>query len=125
MTREEAKKLLPIIHAFADGKIVEFFNEYEWEECEIPSFCSTPENYRIKTEKTEARYRPFRDCLECWKEMHKHSNFGWIKHKLNSNVCQFYIVGNIVNIEGKFRGFSECFKDFEFTDGTLFGIKEE
>ena len=122
MTREEAKKLLPIMQAYAEGKTIQFrICKNKWVDIEDPSFEGRID-YRIKS---EAMYRPFTDCLECWEEMHKHSNFGWIKHKLNSNVCQFYIVGNIVNIEGKFRGFSECFKDFEFTDGTPFGIKEE
>lgn len=29
MTREEAKELLPIIQAFAEGKTIEFINETE------------------------------------------------------------------------------------------------
>ena len=128
MTREEAKKLLPIIHAFADGKIVEFFNEYEWEECEIPSFCSTPENYRIKTEKTEPKYRPFKSQEECWNEMHKHPDFGWVRSK----QCGSYaLLGNISKVI--IRSTDECHRDsmdyiyeaYTFTDGTPFGIKEE
>ena len=37
MTREEVKEMLPIIKAFAEGKTIQFKNEYEaWIETECP-----------------------------------------------------------------------------------------
>lgn len=38
MTREEVKKLIPIIQAFADGKTIEFFKQGEWMELNDPDF---------------------------------------------------------------------------------------
>ena len=50
MTREQAKKLLPIIQAYAEGKIVEFFSalDCEWHELTDPLFFDAPIEYRIK-----------------------------------------------------------------------------
>lgn len=52
MNREQAKKLLPIIQAFADGKEIECQNNYddEWFSSEFFRFDREPEKYRIKTE---------------------------------------------------------------------------
>lgn len=76
MNREQAKKLLPIIQAFAEGKTLEFRNKSfkEWTEIDNPSFDPTITNYRIKPEP----YRPFENKEECWQEMQKHQPFGWV-----------------------------------------------
>ena len=75
MTREEAKEMLPIMQAFAEGKIIEFRTiEGTWEELPDPLF-QNPYKYRIKP---EPRYRPFKSQEECWQEMLKHQPFGWI-----------------------------------------------
>lgn len=52
MNREEAKQLLPIIQAFADGKRAEFLrSDGEWVELKgEPDFSFPPDRYRIKTE---------------------------------------------------------------------------
>ena len=54
MTREEAKQLLPIIQAFAEGKAIESRcikgDKSLWYDDEDPSFDNDFE-YRIKTEK--------------------------------------------------------------------------
>ena len=52
MTREEAKTMLPIIQAFAEGKEIEFrskgFDE-EWKKVnEIPGLSYSSFDYRIK-----------------------------------------------------------------------------
>lgn len=55
MTRDEAKKLLPVIQAFAEGKIIQKgYTWGEWMDIEDPLFNSSHE-YRIKPE-----------SLECW-----------------------------------------------------------
>lgn len=73
MTREEAKELLPIIQAFADGKKVEFFNDVsEWEDSEYLEFSRERNRYRIKP---YTKYRPFKCQEECWNEMLKHQPF--------------------------------------------------
>ena len=83
MNRQQAKELLPIIQAFAEGKTIEFRNKSfkEWTEIDNLSFDPTITNYRIKP---EPKYRQFKDAEECWQEMLKHQPFGWIKDKINN-----------------------------------------
>ena len=62
MTREQAKELLPIIQAYAEGKTIQYRRSAEgkWEDVtfgENLSFIDTSSNYRIKP---EPKYRPFR-----------------------------------------------------------------
>lgn len=62
MTRDEAKKLLPVIQAFADGKDVQFYGRVYgqtalgplWHDTDDPSF----------DECTQWRIKP--EPLECW-----------------------------------------------------------
>ena len=122
MTREEAKALLPIIQAYSEGKVIEYFNNVEWVELNDPTFYSNSK-YRIKL---EPKYRPFKNAEECWEEMRKHAPFGWIK--LDST----YIKIRSLNDEGVFCGtikqiysFNELFYRSRFTDEIPFGIKKE
>ena len=52
MTREQAKKNLEIIKAFAEGKTVQFRNKEfpQWTDFDDPQFDSTCGEYRIKPE---------------------------------------------------------------------------
>lgn len=50
MNREEAKKLMPVIQAFADGKDVETKTGSGWMSIENMSFAGNPDSYRIKPE---------------------------------------------------------------------------
>lgn len=124
MTREQAKKMLPVIKAFTEGKKIETrYDIYDWTETEVLHLESKNE-YRIKP---ESKYRPFKTQEECWSEMLKHQPFGWVRSKkckallwnvtsINKDditiICDYY----------KFHRALEC---FEFTDGTPFGVKEE
>ena len=122
MTREEAKELLPIIQAFTEGKVIEIFDdEIGWVEKENPKFNLNPEFYRIKP-----KYRPFKTQEECWQEMHQHPDFGWVLAKDSKIMYHIYVVGiGYVLIDGMSISFPETFAEYEFTDGTPFGIKEE
>ena len=128
MTREEAKELLPIIKAFADGKKVEFFNEVrEWEDSEYLEFSRERKRYRIKP---EPKYRPFKNKEECWNEMLKHQPFGWVKHKETedfSNISNIYKSAGIAKVflVNCAYTFPSLLNEFTFIDGTPFGIKEE
>ena len=129
MTREEAKQLLPIIQAFAEGKAIESRcikgDKSLWYDDEDPSFDNDLE-YRIKPEQ---KYRPFANAEECWHEMQKHQPFGWI----TDQGAFFYII----YIEDKLFGygsacgailhseFNDVLKSFTFVDGTPFGVKVE
>lgn len=130
MNREQAKDLLPIIQAFAEGKTIEFRNKSfkEWTEIENPSFDPTITNYRIKP---EPKYRSFANAKECWAEMLKHQPFGWVKDK-NKEDGTYVMVTKVSDgrddmvINGNYNwrldGLLKC---FTFADGTPFGIKEE
>lgn len=130
MNREQAKDLLPIIQAFAEGKEIEYrskgFNE-EWREMhEMPGLSFDSHEYRIKP---EPMYRPFKDADECWQEMLKHQPFGWIKCKDG----YFNIVyvndddAGLADKDGSSIGLvtKNSYLDNTFADGTPFGIKEE
>lgn len=126
MTREEAKELLPIIQAYADGKQIQYFEErtMRWEDITAPSWIrGIP--YRVEP---ESKYRPFRNTKECWQEMLKHQPFGWVK--ING---QYTNITKIDNKDLSFRaqGFwyqicrDETVKDnVTFADGAPFGIRE-
>ena len=120
MTREEAKKLWPILEAYANRKTIQFYRTYpepHWEDVkpyEHLDFSEDVINYRIKQ---EPKYRPFNNSKECWEEMQKHQPFGWVKCK--NEDC--HIVHIEVNNDFDFKFF---FKEYVFADGTPFGIKE-
>ena len=127
MTREEAKNLLPIIQAFAEGKDIQIRNITDdgWDDIndDRMSFCAKAEAYRIKPEPT---YRPFKSQEECWQEMHQHPDFGWVLAKDSKIMYHICVVGiGYVLIDSMSPIFSEAFAEYKFTDGTPFGIKEE
>lgn len=117
MNRQEAKNILPIIQAFAEGKAIEArstskYNPGEWAETIVPSFNVELHEYRIKP---EPKYRPFKDAEECWQEMLKHQPFGWVK--TDEGYERVWHVN-------KGDDFNATFKTCTFADGTPFGIKE-
>ena len=122
MTREEAKQLLPIIQAFAEGKCVETKTGSGWVNMENMSFAGKPKAYRIQP---EPKYRPFANAEECWKEMQKHQPFAWVKEK-HSDRYSLITEVNGLSIKVK-EGclFTDSVKYYTFADGTPFGVKEE
>ena len=115
ITREDAKKLLPIIKAYSEGKQIQHFNIDKWEDTDFMPFTDHPSYYRIKP---EPKYRSFKSVEECWDEMKKHQPFGWfidIRDKYYTHI----------NLLGKSTDFDYLFKIYTFADGTPFGIKEE
>lgn len=133
MNRSEAKEMLPIIQAFAEGKEIEFrskgFDE-EWKKVnEIPGLSYSSFDYRVKS---EPKYRPFKDADECWQEMLKHEPFGWVRNKFNHNG----VIATIICLDSRkeFRihtNFNhgntseDMINSFIFADGAPFGVKEE
>ena len=126
MTREEAKQLLPIIQAFAEGKAIESRcikgDKSLWYDDEDPSFDDDLE-YRIKPEPT---YRPFKNAEECWQEMQKHKPFGWVKSTLFKD---FDLVKRVtilyVEINREIIDYKDALDKFTFADDTNFGVKVE
>lgn len=132
MTREEAKQLLPIIQAFAEGEIIECRTKpgtisagipNEWTEIKEIGFWNGIE-YRIKPEQ---KYRPFSNAEEFWQEMQKHQPFGWVKIEdlyrniANVTSCSITFADN----EERDVEYEQAFKNYTFADGTPFGVKEE
>ena len=126
MTREQVKKLLPIIKAFSEGKTIEQKSAESWVEVDEDCNFYFPANtYRIKP---ESKYRPFKDADECWKEMLKHQPFGWMKSKEGEYYTFITTVDN--NDEMSLSGdscwsFRGIMNNYTFADGTPFGVKEE
>ena len=127
MTREEAKELLPIIQAYAEGKAIQIKKEGDWLEVGKNTevyFSESQSDYRIKP---EPKYRPFKTQEECWSEMHKHPDFGWIIYnKKYYSICD--VTSNEITIlyecDPCCLDFESCMEEVTFTDGTPFGINE-
>lgn len=129
MTREEAKELLPIMQAFAEGKTIQLFDGGKWLDVYETDFHESPVKYRIKS---EPKCRPFKSKEECWQEMLKHQPFGWLKNKERESVI---LIGNVymhkevlivwATNERNSNSASMVFNKYVFADGTPFGIREE
>ena len=131
MTREEAKELLPIIQAFAEGKTIQYETREGWIDLDtLNPHSAVLLKYRIKS---EPKYRPFKTKKECWDEMMKHQPFGWLIRKTEEN---YNSIGCITEYNGfvyllfatkEDESFTAEFllKNYKFADGTPFGIEEE
>ena len=132
MTREEAKELLPIIQAWAEGKNIQFLSDGEWHDINQADFTCYPDKYRIKP---EPKYRQFKTKEECWNEMLKHQPFGWLKSKKDGHyrsICELSWSDELETVYIAFstsEALSRCvdyvFDEYTFADGAPFGIKEE
>ena len=129
MTRENVKKNMDIISAFAEGKTIQYkidkgswHDLTEYEGLPIGTLEDEPNNFRIKP---ESKYRPFRDVKECWQEMQKHQPFGWIKSTLFKDLALVERVTTLyVEINRDIIDYKDALKKFTFVDDTPFGIKE-
>ena len=129
MNRNQAKALLPIIQAYAEGKALESRcvkgDKSLWYNDEDPSFDDDFE-YRLKP---DPKYRPFKDAEECWQEMLKHHPLGFVKDKqdghyvlitcVNDDTCGMSLNGNAA------WSLSGIMDLFTFADGVPFGVKVE
>ena len=133
MTREEAKRRAELYSALAKGKSVQVQGiDGSWVDVDIDKlnyFIETP-IFRIKP---EPKYRPFESQEECWNEMHKHPDFGWIKGKVTGEYkqvirvfgCKTELIFNISYNSPADYSPEMMFDSYTFTDGAPFGIKEE
>nr|DAG91717.1 MAG TPA: hypothetical protein [Crassvirales sp.] len=124
MNRQQAKELLPIMQAFAEGKTIQFKNAFgNWINCDGVLFNYPPKDYRIKS---EPKYRPFKDAEECWQEMLKHQPFGWLKSSENNRFIISAIRNEGICINGAqyYSYYDSVFNKYPFADDTPFGIKE-
>lgn len=126
MDRKQAKELLPIIQAFAEGKIIQSRRiNGMWIDLEmktalnIISLINEPQKYRIKP---KPKYRPFNDAEECWQEMKTHEPFGWLKDK---KTKEYELLRRVAPKDGVIDQYTCVYERCVFADGTPFGIKEE
>lgn len=125
MNRNQAKDLLPIIQAYAEGKAIESRcikgDKSLWYDDEDPSFDNDFE-YRIKP---EPKYRPFENAKECWAERLKHQPFGWVVGRRDGVMylirCLEY-ASVYTSIQYPFK---DAFDKFAFADLVPFGVKDE
>lgn len=128
MDRNQAKELLPILQAFAEGKTIEMSSLNGWvsqNDLRMVLLKSNPRVYRIKP---EPKYRPFKDAEECWHEIRKHEPF--IKYKTIESSKDVYLIIQRIKTDGietdvERLDFETAFECFTFTDGTPFGVKVE
>lgn len=141
MTRKEAKKLLPFIQAFSEGKQIqwlkpdsdEWIDVVEGDNLDFEDLTEFDVAFRIKP---EPKYRPFKNAEECWNEMKKHQPFGWLKdkdselrniqaltEKMSTIADGVYLRG--INLIDGWHVFEVADKEYTFADGTPFGIIEE
>ena len=118
------------MQAYAEGKTIQFWDEGEWSDLFESDFYKSPDRYRIKP---EPKYRPFKSKEECWQEMHKHPDFGWIKGKVTGEykqVIRVFDYGTELIFNMSYNRPTDyspemMFDGYTFLDGTPFGIKEE
>ena len=124
ITREEAKEYLPIMQAFAEGKTIQYLDDCGfWNDIKTcVSFDYNISCYRIKP---EPKYRPFKTQEECWEEMHKHPDFGWVTDGYYKSTISVKSDSIVVTISSLEYDFGKAYIHFTFADGTPFGIKEE
>ena len=108
------KELLPIMQAWAEGRIIQFRKKgtVEWVDLyEDDLRVSSAYHYRIKP---EPKYRPFKTQEECWHEMHKHPDFGWVAAQDSKVIYHINIVGDgYIHIDGSSVVFSTAYSEYE------------
>lgn len=132
MTRENVKKNMDIISAFAEGKVIQILNEKgEWgdlterEGLPMGTLEETPDIFRIKP---ESEYRPFANAEECWAEMLKHEPFGWAKLRDTGKRFIYKAIGDffaVVGLNDRPTNYDELLEEYTFADGSPFGVKVE
>ena len=123
--RNQARELLPIIQAYAEGKVIQINQPIVgWKDNNEPLFNGDTSSYRIKP---EPKYRPFKDAEECWAEMLKHQPLGWIKGKTDGLLLLITAIvsKNDIRVDGVFLSLDCIEESYTFADGTPFGVKVE
>lgn len=125
MNIQQAKELLPIIQAFAEGRTIQTKNGAGWIDIDekdylnIESIAAYSDCFRIKA---EPKYRPFNDAEECWQEMQKHQPFAWLKDK---KTKEYELLRRVAPKDGVIDQYTCVFERCVFADGTPFGMIEE
>ena len=121
------------MQAFAEGKPIQDKIEGVTDWVDTDEINLEYEGQKIKHRiKPEPKYRPFKNQEECWNEMHKHPDFGWIKGKITGEYkqvirvfsCKRELIFNMYYKSPADYSPEMMLDGYTFTDGTPFGIKE-
>ena len=126
MTTEEIKRRSELYSALAEGKTIQIKNtDGEWSDVQPIKLNYIPEELVFRV-KPEPKYRPFKTQEECWEEMHKHPDFGWLVNKNSKSIYHINVICcDDLCLDETPLNFVEAFTYYEFLDGSHFGIKEE
>ena len=125
MTTEEIKRRAELYSALAEGKTIQILNmEGNWVDVEVKKLNYIPETLKFRI-KPEPKYRPFKSQEECWEEMHKHPDFGWVTDGYYKSTISVKSDSIIVTISSLEYDFGKAYIHFTFADGAPFGVKEE
>ena len=125
MTTEEIKRRSELYSALAEGKTIQIKNtDGEWSDVQPIKLNYIPEELVFRV-KPEPKYRPFKSQEECWQEMHKHPDFGWVTDGYYKSTISVKSDSIVITISSLEYDFGKAYIHFTFADGTSFGIKEE
>ena len=126
MEREEIKRRAELYSALAEGKTIQILNmEGNWVDVEVKKLNYIPETLKFRI-KPKSQYRPFKSQEECWEEMHKHPDFGWLVNKNSKSIYHINVIcDDDLCLDETSLNYVEAFTYYEFLDGSHFGIKEE
>ena len=126
MEREEIKRRAELYSALAEGKTIQILNmEGNWVDVEVKKLNYIPETLKFRI-KPKSQYRPFKSQEECWEEMHKHPDFGWLVNKNSKSIYHINVICcDDLCLDETSLNYVEAFTYYEFLDGSHFGIKEE
>lgn len=123
MTVQEIREAAKVMEAYANGKKIQYLNDdNEWIDTSLPLFNWAKHIYRVKP---QPKYRAFKSQEECWQEMHKHPDFGWVTDGYYKSTISVKSDSIVVTISSLEYDFGKAYIHFTFADGTPFGIKEE
>lgn len=126
MTKEDTRKLIAVMQAYVDGKQIQCTDDESenWIDVESPEWDPNYD-YRVKPDLT---YRPFLNAQECWQEMQRHKQFGWVKFcgTYSAIVAVSNVDVSVVTVNGDVvvYPFIVMMEDHTFADDAPFGIKE-
>ena len=132
MTREEIKRRAELYSALAEGKTIQVLScKGEWIDIKTDELDYLKNYYKYRI-KLEPKYRPFKSQEECWNEMLKHPDFGWIKVNVTCeyeqivrifDYCKTELCFKIANSDDDYTS-EMMLNSYTFTNDTPFGIKE-
>lgn len=133
MTTEE---MIEVMKAYTEGKHIEFraTKNDHWHEA-VPRWDWNNYEYRVKPEKKEPTYRPYKDVNEMLEDINKrrvaiqHLVLGgfWLNHKNRGLMMPINGIDksdNKILLGDNWYRFNEALLNYTYLDGTPFGVQE-